>query len=162
MDSHETPSGVKESADGTRYIGGSVRADGSVRRTFKVRPGYTPPEDVPKYIPRAKRIQVSQKTEPLPVNPVASQKAETKTSTELRSDEKTHSPERNPELPSKTLEKSTKPVGSESEIEQVENLFDKLEIKDDISKKEMPLESTTGSYIPPWKRKNTKANDKPK
>lgn len=32
-----------------------MRADGTVRRARKIRPGYVPQEDVPKYVPRAKR-----------------------------------------------------------------------------------------------------------
>lgn len=52
-----TQSGIKTSNDGSRYIGGSVRADGSVRITRKVRPGFVPLEDVPKYVPRARRTE---------------------------------------------------------------------------------------------------------
>lgn len=41
--------------DNDGVVGGSVRKDGSVRRVVKVRPGYIAPENVPKYVPRAKR-----------------------------------------------------------------------------------------------------------
>jgi hypothetical protein len=50
----EKLSGVGIKDDAT-YVGGTTRADGSVRRVVKVRPGYLAPENVPKYIPRAKR-----------------------------------------------------------------------------------------------------------
>lgn len=54
MDS-TSASGVHTTEDGTRYVGGSVRPDGSVRRTRKVKPGYVPQEDVPKYVPIGRR-----------------------------------------------------------------------------------------------------------
>lgn len=41
--------------DGERVVGGSLRADGSVRPVAKVRPGYVAKEDVPKFKPRAVR-----------------------------------------------------------------------------------------------------------
>ena len=49
-DDHEvTKAGITTNADGTRHIPSSVRADGSVRKEIKIRPGYRPPEDVEKY-----------------------------------------------------------------------------------------------------------------
>jgi hypothetical protein len=33
----------------------SIRPDGSVRKAVKIRPGYTPPSEQPKYVPRPKR-----------------------------------------------------------------------------------------------------------
>ncbi|KIW05447.1 uncharacterized protein PV09_03336 [Verruconis gallopava] len=44
-----TKSGITTDADGTRLIPSSVRADGSVRKEIKIRPGYRPPEDIEKY-----------------------------------------------------------------------------------------------------------------
>ena len=41
--------GITEKANGESYIPSSMRADGSVRREIKVRPGYKPPEDVELY-----------------------------------------------------------------------------------------------------------------
>lgn len=35
--------------NGDRVVGGTLRADGSVRKTIKVRPGFTPAEEVKKY-----------------------------------------------------------------------------------------------------------------
>lgn len=37
-----------------------MRADGSVRKVFKVRPGFTPKEDVPKYVPIGRRRKEEQ------------------------------------------------------------------------------------------------------
>jgi len=49
-DDHETTkAGITTNADGTRHIPSSVRADGSVRKEIKIRPGYRPPEDIEKY-----------------------------------------------------------------------------------------------------------------
>ncbi|ANB13826.1 hypothetical protein AWJ20_4773 [Sugiyamaella lignohabitans] len=53
----ESPSGIKVGEDGARYVGGSVRSDGSVRKTVKIRPGFVPAEDVPKYVIRARRTE---------------------------------------------------------------------------------------------------------
>ncbi|CAI6335252.1 unnamed protein product [Periconia digitata] len=41
--------GITTSATGERHIPSSTRADGSVRKEIKVRPGYRPPEDVEIY-----------------------------------------------------------------------------------------------------------------
>lgn len=41
--------GITTSATGERVIASSTRADGSVRKEIKVRPGYRPPEDVEVY-----------------------------------------------------------------------------------------------------------------
>ncbi|KAF2240814.1 hypothetical protein BU26DRAFT_191194 [Trematosphaeria pertusa] len=53
MPSVETPavsrSGITTSATGERHIPSSTRADGSVRKEIKVRPGYRPPEDIDVY-----------------------------------------------------------------------------------------------------------------
>lgn len=43
-----TKSGIVE-ADGERHIPSSTRADGSLRKEIKIRPGYKPPEDVEVY-----------------------------------------------------------------------------------------------------------------
>ena len=42
-------SGITTSETGERHIPSSTRADGSVRKEIKVRPGYRPPEDVEVY-----------------------------------------------------------------------------------------------------------------
>lgn len=53
MPTVETPvvskSGITTSATGERHIPASTRADGSVRKEIRVRPGYRPPEDVEVY-----------------------------------------------------------------------------------------------------------------
>ncbi|PVI07519.1 hypothetical protein DM02DRAFT_328154 [Periconia macrospinosa] len=53
MPTVETPavsrSGITTSATGERHIPASTRADGSIRKEIKVRPGYRPPEDVEVY-----------------------------------------------------------------------------------------------------------------
>jgi len=42
-------SGITTSATGERHIPSSTRADGSIRKEIRVRPGYRPPEDVEIY-----------------------------------------------------------------------------------------------------------------
>jgi partner of Y14 and mago protein len=53
MPTVETPAvsraGITTSSTGERHIPSSTRADGSVRKEIKVRPGYRPPEDVDVY-----------------------------------------------------------------------------------------------------------------
>lgn len=44
-----TKAGITVGADGQRIIPSSLRADGTARREIRVRPGYTPPEDVEAY-----------------------------------------------------------------------------------------------------------------
>ena len=44
-----TSSGITTSTTGDRHIPASIRADGSVRKERKIRPGYKPPEDVEVY-----------------------------------------------------------------------------------------------------------------
>lgn len=55
---------------GDEGLGGSVRPDGSVRKAVRIRPGWVPPEERPKYRPPAKRqdsAQLQQIESPLPV-----------------------------------------------------------------------------------------------
>jgi len=49
QDSEVSNSGITTGADGQRHIPSSVRADGSVRKEIKIRPGYRPPEDIEAY-----------------------------------------------------------------------------------------------------------------
>jgi partner of Y14 and mago len=42
-------SGIKQTSDGSAVIPSSTRADGTKRKEIRVRPGYTPPEDVETY-----------------------------------------------------------------------------------------------------------------
>ncbi|CDR40679.1 CYFA0S05e03180g1_1 [Cyberlindnera fabianii] len=51
----KSTAGVHLDAEGNRVVGGSVRADGSVRKIVKVRPGFTPQEDVKRYNVREAR-----------------------------------------------------------------------------------------------------------
>ena len=48
-DSEVSNSGITTGADGQRHIPSSVRADGSIRKEIKIRPGYRPPEDIEAY-----------------------------------------------------------------------------------------------------------------
>ncbi|KAI5474840.1 hypothetical protein MNV49_002344 [Pseudohyphozyma bogoriensis] len=43
------PSGIHESFDGERKVAASRRPDGSLRKEIKIRPGFTPEEDVVRY-----------------------------------------------------------------------------------------------------------------
>lgn len=55
LDTVQRPSGIQKDAQGNRFVGGSVRSDGTTRKVHKVRPGFTPKEDVPKYVPLGRR-----------------------------------------------------------------------------------------------------------
>ncbi|GAA5839217.1 hypothetical protein JCM9279_002631 [Rhodotorula babjevae] len=48
-------SGIALSSSGDRIVPASVRTDGSIRKERKVRPGYTPVEDIARYRPPASR-----------------------------------------------------------------------------------------------------------
>lgn len=48
-DTKTSKAGISTSSSGDRVIASSVRADGSVRKEIRVRPGYRPPEDVEVY-----------------------------------------------------------------------------------------------------------------
>eukprot|EP00042_Codosiga_hollandica_P052532 m.669134 g.669134 ORF g.669134 m.669134 type:complete len:149 (+) comp58519_c0_seq60:45-491(+) len=39
------------------FTGGTRRADGSYRKVVRVRPGYVPQEEVPKYVPEQRRVR---------------------------------------------------------------------------------------------------------
>ncbi|KAF5098770.1 hypothetical protein D0Z00_001929 [Geotrichum galactomycetum] len=60
MSDSTLPSGIREDENGTRFVGGTVRSDGTVRKVYKVRPGYVPQEDVAKYAaPKRARVPVT-------------------------------------------------------------------------------------------------------
>ena len=40
-------------------IEGSVRPDGTIRKTIKIRPGYIPQEEIPKYTVPSRRVNVN-------------------------------------------------------------------------------------------------------
>jgi len=49
QESDVSNAGITTGADGQRRVAASVRADGSVRKEIKIRPGYRPPEDIEAY-----------------------------------------------------------------------------------------------------------------
>ncbi|KAJ5779656.1 hypothetical protein N7457_007376 [Penicillium paradoxum] len=56
MSSEVSPSGISTNPQtGERFIPSSVRADGSVRKELRVRPGYKPDEDIERYKPPGAR-----------------------------------------------------------------------------------------------------------
>ncbi len=59
----ESVSGIHADENGDRVIGGSVRADGTVRKTVKVRPGFTPKEEVKRYDVRERMRQRQEEKE---------------------------------------------------------------------------------------------------
>ncbi|KAH3673244.1 hypothetical protein WICPIJ_009863 [Wickerhamomyces pijperi] len=54
-ETEKTNSGIHTDSNGDRVIGGSLRADGSIRKVVKVREGYTPAEDIERYKPSRSR-----------------------------------------------------------------------------------------------------------
>lgn len=54
-----TQSGITTSASGERHIPSSTRADGTLRKEIRVRPGYRPPEDVEVYKNKASQTPKS-------------------------------------------------------------------------------------------------------
>ncbi|GAA5823794.1 hypothetical protein JCM3770_005366 [Rhodotorula araucariae] len=54
-----TAAGITASPSGERVVAASLRPDGSVRKERKVRPGFTPAEDIARYRPPATRTAAS-------------------------------------------------------------------------------------------------------
>lgn len=60
MSNSTLPSGIRQDESGTRFVGGTVRSDGTIRKVYKVRPGYVPQEDVQKYVaPKRSRVPLT-------------------------------------------------------------------------------------------------------
>ena len=51
--------GVRTNEKGERVVGGTRRADGSIRPERKVRDGYVPPDEQQVYMSRGKKVQDS-------------------------------------------------------------------------------------------------------
>lgn len=49
--------GVRTNEHGERVVGGTRRADGSIRPERKVRDGYVPPDEQQKYMSRGKKVR---------------------------------------------------------------------------------------------------------
>lgn len=161
------PSGIKEASDGSKFVGGSVRADGTVRKTYKVRPGYTPPEDVAKYVPRAKRLQALEKEKSSNGLQVAKSQADISVESDKKnvgssvlSQPKTQITNTQNSTEKTDTFKDKKEVGKidiKNQVDTVEKLLDGLSINDD--KKTTPTASSAKPvYIPPWKRKQTESS----
>lgn len=171
MVENSLPSGAKEAIDGSKYVGGSVRADGTVRKTFKVRPGYTPPEDVPRYIPRKKREQTQESksssvsesnTETKKIVATDNTESVTKVKPDtLTSNQADQNPTNKPNHKKESASKEPKDPGKD--VENIESLLNKLDISND---KKAPSASSAkpkdskSVYIPPWKRKQLESQNK--
>lgn len=60
MSNSTLPSGIRQDESGTRFVGGTVRSNGTIRKVYKVRPGYVPQEDVQKYVaPKRSRVPLT-------------------------------------------------------------------------------------------------------
>lgn len=168
----ETPSGIRKDNEGNRIVGGTVRADGSVRKVYKVRPGFTPVEDIAKYRPPSERATNSKvstlnskevmKNEFPSVIDSAKGKFKPNNDDLLEKLNKLSISPKNQLHDTRKLEKS-------QQLEQPKSTRDseKIEIKEDILKKDAVhtqagdttskvVDSSTADsktkYIPPWKR----------
>lgn len=145
-DKPEAPSGIREDEHGNRVVGGSVRADGSVRKTFKVRPGFTPKEDVAKYVPVGRRR--------LQEDP-SSGELKSQTSPKVRDINSILGAARQPARP-KTLDKTTqqlpalpKTSTANADAESLANSFGKLAIAKTAPKDESTTESKIAAKAEP-------------
>lgn len=76
-------SGIQEKEDDVRVIPMTRRPDGTYRKERKVRPGYTPPEDVAKYT-----NTVLSSNRPAPAPPVSAVPSTPKTKTQLKNEKR--------------------------------------------------------------------------
>merc|ERR1712194_346912 len=58
--------GKRAQMDKPREIQGSVRPDGSVRKSIKIRPGYTPPDEVKAFRTRGSQFREAKNSSTLP------------------------------------------------------------------------------------------------
>lgn len=145
--------------NGDRVIGGTLRADGTVRKTLKVRPGFTPAEEVKKYDVRERMLKRQEEkfTEAKDQNN-SGRKPGTRPNRQfgaINNILQSNTPQRRT---TKTFEKPTSKDKSDTElIDSIEKLS--LQPKDSSNLKEKepnssPKASTTTSkkYIPPSRR----------
>ncbi|VVT57256.1 uncharacterized protein SAPINGB_P005612 [Magnusiomyces paraingens] len=132
-----------EKYENQRMVGGSIRADGSVRKTYKIRPGYTPPEEVQRYVPRAKRFQGT--SEPIKSGKITVKNLEEFPALGSKSSE-TKLKDKH-ENTNETLERNnTKQLRTENIDKLMEGLCISQSTEKEVNKKSL--------YIPPWKRKS--------
>lgn len=74
-----TSSGIATSTSGDRHIPASIRADGSIRKEIKIRPGYKPPEDVEVYKNRTAEAFKARGSSRVPGAPTADAQLDDKT-----------------------------------------------------------------------------------
>lgn len=184
MKKNELPSGIKEDINGNRFVGGSTRPDGSIRKIFKVRPGYSPPEDVPKYRPKARELNSLNQEKQMATKGHRIQPSGSESVDEF------------PSVPVKkkecgSLANRNSPMSKDEDIDVISNILSTIELSkgetthSPRSKNSLlspPLEkidtkslnysnSTKGCdlgtlnreiYVPPWKRKTLKERDESK
>jgi partner of Y14 and mago protein len=122
--STKSVSGIQQRDDADRVIPESRRADGTVRKERKVRPGYTPPEDVAKY---TNRVLEAARPVPVPAAPVSTVSDNaTKTKTQIKNEKRRAKRKEEGSQPSESAgSSSTEPVNKDN---------DKVEGGDDGSK----------------------------
>ncbi|GJJ72672.1 partner of Y14 and mago [Entomortierella parvispora] len=103
----KTLSGIQEKEDDVRVIPMTRRPDGTYRKERKVRPGYTPPEDVAKY---TNTVLSSNRPAPTPATPISTTP---KTKTQLKNEKRKikrkeeTGPESEPSMTAKSETKET-------------------------------------------------------
>lgn len=128
--SKKLPSGIQEKPDGTRFVGGTTRLDGTVRKVLKIRPGFIPIEDIPKYKPRirqtAKNDSATRST-----NEILKLSSESKPISTIK--EKEEDAKQNSKSNIKSL------MSNSIQIDELEASLENISI-------------SSNKYIPPWKR----------
>lgn len=155
MSEEESASGVKTADDGARYIGGSTRADGTVRKQIKVRPGFVPTEDVAKYVPRNKRGESTEgKIESAKVNEESTVKKVVRPVRHVKGEnnEQIKKPVRR--IKKELSEDSNEKVDDDDDLT---NVFGKLNVNEEKDDKQEKIEAKReekprSRYVPPHLR----------
>lgn len=136
-----TKSGIVETADGGRCIPASTRADGSVRKEIRVRPGYRPPEDVEVYRNRTAQAFKDRSKGGVPgASFVPLEKPKSPTSQRPRPSQTLTSPNNNPKTT--TEQQPDEPVDPELEKQkEARKLSKKLRQARDLQQKKEQGES---------------------
>ncbi|KAK3824648.1 MAG: hypothetical protein J3Q66DRAFT_94196 [Benniella sp.] len=116
--SSKSVSGIQQK-DADRVIPESRRADGTVRKERKVRPGYTPPEDVAKYTNRI--LEAARPAAAVPAAPVSAiSDNATKTKTQIKNEKRRAKRKEEGSQPSESTgssSSSSEPVNKDDKVE---------------------------------------------
>ncbi|TIA93389.1 hypothetical protein E3P99_00166 [Wallemia hederae] len=130
--------GIVDTEDGRRSIPQSVRADGSVRKEIKVRPGFMPMEDVERYRPPRSRLSAASGA-PSPARRLDSLESQLESdggdTSQSRSSRRGSLEKASPPSPSPKHTKNSDSIGIQGQDKQIDNK-EKADKSDNVDKKD--------------------------